>query len=132
MSDINTYSPKHTPKKDDPILLTTSEIDEIHNLLKTKPKPKSKELSSNLEIKLKKLNHLIDIENQEAENVLRSCCGTRSDKRLLILASSFSMSAIVLGFSFFKLVHNLDCNEQHAYISLVSLVAGIWLKSPLS
>lgn len=72
-------------------------------------------------------------QNTSNDRVRWKCCLLGSSNpnclRFSISAflSSFVMifSAVMLGFK------NLDCPEQNTYISLITLVLGYWLKSPL-
>ena len=65
-------------------------------------------------------------------NQLRTCCGNHSsDKRLLIFISSLSISLLVLILCCYQLVNKSDCQSQNTYVGLITLIIGIWLKSPL-
>lgn len=82
-------------------------------------------------LELRELEHRIEIENEENNNELRTCCGNNtSDKRLLIFIASFSISIITLVFSAIQLVR-VDSCESHNYISIICLIIGIWLRSPI-
>ena len=70
---------------------------------------------------------LIDINHWD------SCCGKASDKRLLIFSANLSISLILMIFSLVRLCDDKLMNEEKAtYVGFVTLVVGIWLKSPLS
>lgn len=71
-------------------------------------------------------------ENVPSENTWGTCCGTTSDKRLLAFIASISLSSIILIFSCVQLVNaKLDCNQEHVYVGLITLVFGVWCKSPM-
>ena len=74
-----------------------------------------------------------DVEPQENDNQLYLCCGNgrTSDKRLLTFIASATLSLIVVVFSCFQLTQGLDCSQENVYSSLISLVIGVWLKSPM-
>lgn len=61
-----------------------------------------------------------------------SCCGKPSDRRLLVFMANLSISFILLIFSMIRLIGQLPPDERSIYIGFISLVIGIWVKSPLS
>ena len=77
------------------------------------------------------IEHRMKVEDLEKVNQYRTCCGAMSDKRLLIFISSLSISLLILCFSCYKLAHNNDCQNQNTYVGLISLIIGIWIKSPI-
>lgn len=68
----------------------------------------------------------------ENENQYKTCCGTVSDKRLLVFISSLSISLLILTFCCYQLVNKEDCQSQNTYVGIITLIIGIWLKSPVS
>ena len=64
---------------------------------------------------------------------LESCCFKSStDKRLWILVVQTLLSLIIVVFSLYMLTDkDLDCEKSSLYSSLISLVFGWWIKSPL-
>lgn len=78
------------------------------------------------------VDHLIEIENNNTANQLQSCCGKSSDKRLLVFIASAVISISVVVFSCTQLVLLDDCHSQNTYISLLTLIVGVWIKSPIS
>jgi hypothetical protein len=84
-----------------------------------------------LNIEDKKIEHQIEMENEELNNQLKTCCDTTSDRRLLMFIASFSVSLIVISFSITQLAINDSCEAQSTYLGLLTLVLGIWLKSPV-
>ena len=62
-----------------------------------------------------------------------TCCARRpSDKRLLVFSANLTISLALLVFSMIRLLDPLPSDERSIYIGFISLVVGIWVKSPLS
>ena len=62
-----------------------------------------------------------------------SCCMRKTDSRLLTFIASFFISMILLIFSCYQLTRpDMDCASENIYISLITLIIGVWVKSPLS
>jgi hypothetical protein len=63
-----------------------------------------------------------------------NCCNDHKiDSRLLVFIVNVAISLITLILSFIKLFSNdLNESDKSTYISLISLVVGIWIKSPIS
>ena len=78
------------------------------------------------------IDHIIELENNNTDNQLHTCCGKTSDKRLLVFVASISISLIVVIFSCVQLFLQQSCESQALYSGMISLVLGIWLKSPIS
>jgi hypothetical protein len=70
-------------------------------------------------------------EEEENNNQLKCCSGGSSDKRLLLFVSILTISLIVIMFSIYQLTTLESCHDQHLYSGLLSLVLGIWIRSPL-
>ena len=71
--------------------------------------------------------------NKLEDNLWQTCLGCKSDKRLLIFIGNALISFIILGFSISKLSYeNIQPDDKNTYIGLVTLIVGIWVKSPLS
>ena len=71
--------------------------------------------------------------NKLEDNLWQTCLGCKSDKRLLIFIGNAIISFIILGFSISKLSYeNIQPDDKNTYIGLVTLIVGIWVKSPLS
>ena len=67
------------------------------------------------------------------QNHWDNCCGKPSDKRLLVFIANLTISLILMIFSLVRLCSpNINSDEKQTYVSFISLVVGIWLKSPLS
>jgi hypothetical protein len=78
------------------------------------------------------IEHKIHIEDENQKNKIDTCCGTVSDRRLLTFIATFSISLVVLLFSFIKLLYAVSCEETNVYVGLVSVIVGFYIKSPLS
>ena len=66
-----------------------------------------------------------------------NCCqknkDNKIDSRLLVFIVNVAISLITLILSFIKLFsHDLNESDKSTYIGLISLVVGIWIKSPIS
>ena len=77
------------------------------------------------------LEHRIEIDDKNNDNQWHSCCFKTSDKRLLKFISIFTISISVLIFSFYKLSTDITYDEQNTYIGLITLIIGIYIKSPV-
>jgi hypothetical protein len=58
--------------------------------------------------------------------------GGNTDRRLLVFSANLTISLALLIFSMIRLVDPLPSDERSIYIGFISLVVGIWVKSPLS
>jgi hypothetical protein len=74
--------------------------------------------------------HIDEIDTND-DNLIRTCCGRVSDKRLLAFVASISLSSIVTIFSCYQLTQGLECSQETTYISLIMFILGFWLKSPV-
>ena len=74
--------------------------------------------------------HINEIDTDD-DNLIRTCCGRVSDKRLLAFVASISLSSIVTIFSCYQLTQGLECSQETTYISLIMFILGYWLKSPV-
>jgi len=64
---------------------------------------------------------------------LESCMGGSTDKRLYILVVQTIISLALVIFSLIMLGDkNLDCSKDNLYSSILTLIVGYWIKSPLS
>mgnify|MGYP003659449772 CR=1 FL=1 len=79
----------------------------------------------------KKEEDAVKEEEELDQHQLKCCSGGSSDKRLLLFASILTISLIMIVFSIYQLINLESCHDQHLYSSLLSLVLGIWIKSPL-
>ena len=78
------------------------------------------------------LEHKIDLENKEENHIWKSCCFKSTDSRLLTFVASFTISLSLLFFSCFQLARDdIDCNSENLYVGLITLILGVWVKSPI-
>ncbi len=64
---------------------------------------------------------------------LESCIGGSTDKRLYILVVQTIISISLVIFSLVMLSDkSLDCSKDNLYSSILTLIVGYWIKSPLS
>lgn len=56
--------------------------------------------------------------------------GKNFDKRFLVFASQIFVSISVIGFCMYQLHVNDECENQQEYISLLTLIVGIFLPEP--
>ena len=74
------------------------------------------------------------IAEREAENDIEngwdSCC-FRLDRRAVMYFTTLGVSMSVMIFCIIKLSDNIPCEQQNGWISLLSLVIGIYIKSPV-
>ena len=61
----------------------------------------------------------------ESKNIMHSCCGGVSDKRLITILAQVSFSAVVLIFS--SVMLGFERGEPSIYLSLVTSVLSYWL-----
>ena len=66
-------------------------------------------------------------EEDQTENLMHSCCGGMSDKRLVILLTQVSVSVLVLSFSGAMLAVTDEANDKAIYMSLISSTLSYWL-----
>ena len=66
-------------------------------------------------------------EEDQTENLMHSCCGGMSDKRLVILLTQVSVSVLVLSFSGAMLATTDEANDKAIYMSLISSTLSYWL-----
>ena len=79
----------------------------------------------------------MDINNDTVERqstfLWKTCLCGSSDRRLLTFVANLSISISILSFCFFMIGNrSLSCPELNTYVGLISLILGVWLKSPLS
>ena len=90
------------------------------------------DLKQKKKIQLEKIKHKIEMENLEQEHQLNSCCGTKSDKRLLVFISSYSIALFALFFSMIQLVRLDDPHSQVTYVGIMTMIIGLFIPSPIS
>jgi len=72
-------------------------------------------------------------QNTSESNKWRCCClPYTSHPKCVRISIIASLSFFILIFSSCMLAFkDLDCNEQHTYIGLITLISGFWMRSPL-
>jgi hypothetical protein len=71
-----------------------------------------------------------DVSN--SENQLMFCTGHVTDRRLWILCLQSIISLLIISLCCFKLFdENLTCEQGNLYVGLITLITGIWMKSPI-
>ncbi len=71
--------------------------------------------------------------SQHSKYRLESCIGGSTDKRLYILVVQTIISISLVIFSLVMLSDkSLECNKDNLYSSILTLIVGYWIKSPLS
>jgi len=60
----------------------------------------------------------------------QSLCLT-TDKAAAVYFSTFVLILIIVGFCCYQLVHKPDCSDQQAYLSVLSMILGVVLPSPV-
>ncbi len=68
-------------------------------------------------------------------NNLWLCCGTTrgfraTDSRIIRYLFGYLMSLIMIFFCIYQLLNKLDMESQNAYLSIITLILGIYLPSP--
>jgi hypothetical protein len=67
----------------------------------------------------------------EKTNTLKCCSGGSTDRRLLVFISTLTISLLTILFSIYQLVNLNDCHSQNTYIGILTLILGIWIRSPI-
>ena len=60
----------------------------------------------------------------------RSCC-VEIDRDAVVYITGFSLITATMSFCFFQLVNLKDCHSQQAYLSVLTLILGVLLPSPM-
>ena len=84
---------------------------------------------SDKDLQRRQLEHKIEIENKEQENVWQASC-IKLDRRCLIFCNQVLFGLILTIFCMIKLTRDISTEEQMVYLSLLSTVTGIFLPSP--
>ena len=60
------------------------------------------------------------------------CCSpnNRTDKRIIVFFSQFSITLIIIFFCIYQLLRSNSCESDQLYMSLLTLVIGVYLPSP--
>ena len=78
----------------------------------------------------RELEHKIEIENKEQENTWRSCCYDLN-KNAVMYFTTISIIVGIMVFCIYKLTTNESCENQTAYIALLTLLLGLVSPSPV-
>ena len=78
----------------------------------------------------RELEHKIEIENKEQENTWRSCCYDLN-KNAVQYFTTISIIVGIMVFCIYKLSTNESCENQTAYMGLLTLLLGILSPSPV-
>jgi hypothetical protein len=54
-----------------------------------------------------------------------------TDREAAVYFSTLFVMVLVLGFCFYQLIHNKACTDQQAYLSVLSMVLGVIVPSPV-
>jgi hypothetical protein len=60
----------------------------------------------------------------------RSCC-VEIDRDAVVYISGFCLITATVSFCFFQLINLKDCHSQQAYLSVLTLILGVLLPSPV-
>jgi hypothetical protein len=78
----------------------------------------------------KKLDHVIELENKESENIWQASC-LRLDRRCLIFCNQVFFGLMLTVFCMIKLTNDdISTEKQMVYLSLLSTITAIFLPSP--
>lgn len=73
-----------------------------------------------------------NIEVKDNETKLYKSCCFEIDRKATIFFTTLSLSLLTITFCIFKLTQqNLSCSEQNSYMSLMTFILGIYMRSPL-
>jgi hypothetical protein len=88
-----------------------------------------REREESKEIEIKKLEHTIEMENKQQENIWQASC-LKLDRRCLIFCNQVFFGLLLTTFSMYKLSKDVSVEEQMVWLSLLSTITGIFLPSP--
>lgn len=78
------------------------------------------------------LDHQLQVDSTKQKNKWSLCCYSKgTDARLLQFIASFAISITLLIFSCYQLAYVTDCQGENLYTGIITLVVGVWLKSPM-
>ena len=86
------------------------------------------------EIQIEEKKHMIDVDKKRVaieleDRTWRSGCLT-IDRKAVVFFATLGISLIVIAFCIFQLTTSKSCETQTTYMGLLTLVLGIWIKSP--
>lgn len=62
------------------------------------------------------------------ENDIKSCCGSRFDKRVVFIFTKIALSMIIVLFSIYGMLTATTCEATNLYSGILSFVLGHWLR----
>jgi hypothetical protein len=68
-------------------------------------------------------------EPDDQETLWTSCC-VKLDKRATIFFSTLTISLIMIAFCIVKLSLTSTCEETNTWVSLLTFILGIWIRTP--
>ena len=69
-------------------------------------------------------------ENITVPKLWRSCC-VEIDRDAVVYITGFSLITATMSFCFHQLIVLKDCHSQQAYLSVLTLILGVLLPSPM-
>lgn len=75
------------------------------------------------------INTKIDCDKKESQIIWRSCC-LEMDKRAVVFFTTLGISVAVMIFCGVKLSFADTCEETNTWMALLTLILGIWIKTP--
>ena len=85
---------------------------------------------SPISLEKRKLEHVFELEDIQAENQLGTCCGNgKTDKRLLQYSGKLSIALITLGFCFVQLAREPESELMTFYSSLITFIIGSFMST---
>jgi hypothetical protein len=82
------------------------------------------------EIDLLTVQHNFKIQDQKNNNEWKSCCGRIVDKRAIQYFTQITIISITMIFSFYQLITVENCEAQHVYIGLLTMLLGVLIPNP--
>ena len=86
-----------------------------------------KNINSDLEKEI--IHHKFKLEDDELENYWKSCC-LILDKRFCQFFSQMGVMLLIIIFCIVQLTRLDDCNNQRAYVGLLTFIVGILMPQP--
>lgn len=82
------------------------------------------------DVELRKVEHQIEVEDREFNNLWRCCSGSVIDQRATRFFTQLLISLVVITVCVYQLVSLDNCEAQSLYSGLLTMVIGVWLPSP--
>jgi hypothetical protein len=79
----------------------------------------------------KRAEQELELKHKRYENEYSTCCTKtgKTDKRLILFTSKFSMSLLILGFAGYQIMRAGECDGLLPwYTSLITLIVSVWVK----